>query len=169
MELVAEFVFYEKNTSNRVINKLEELLILQTICEHFNKSRMVRQSELFSIMFNKDLLIKRKVFFHKLISMSILMPVPNILNATALLINQLGNVSKESLEICEMLIDEFFIHYPLCYTYLDKLPKLSPIFTSNFITGTSLSYNKVITVSVKITFELQVFVNCIWYEYKASL
>lgn len=144
MELIAEFVFCEvdrRGFKKRKLSAIQELLLLEVICDYLSHPNIteVWRNSIFMSLFPSSQSDRSRLLV-KLVSLSISINNSSVLNATAVLIQQVGCTSKFSIQLAQGLVNDHFILMPKGNGSLQDLPIIAPLFTANFLTAVAEMY-----------------------------
>ncbi|KAG8296903.1 uncharacterized protein C7orf26 homolog isoform X2 [Homalodisca vitripennis] len=144
MELITEFVFCEvdrRGFKKRKLSAIQELLLLEVLCDYLSHPNIneVWRNSIFMSLFPSSH-GERSRLLVKLVSLSISINNSSVLNATAVLIQQVGCTSKFSIQLAQGLVNDHFILMPKGNGSLQDLPIIAPLFTANFLTAVTEMY-----------------------------
>lgn len=144
MELIAEFVFYEidrRGNKRKKLTAIQELMLLEVLCDylsHPNLNEIWRNSVFMSLFPSSH--VERSRLLVKLVSLSISINNSSVLNAAAILIQQVGCTSRFSIQLAQGLVNDHFMLMAKGCGSLQDLPQIAPLFTANFLTAVAEIY-----------------------------
>lgn len=146
MDLMAEFIFCEVdrrgNRKPAALTSLQELQLLQVLCEYFSGSatEQVKNTVFLSLFPPGTSLTLRIKILSKLVSIAVCIPSPAVLHAAGIWMQQLGNTSTHSIQLAKALVNDYFVFTPSAVSRLRTLPTIAPHFTANFLTAVAEIY-----------------------------
>lgn len=144
MELITEFVFYEvdrRGNKRKKMPAIQELMLLEILCDYLSRPNFteVWRNSIFMSLFPSSY-VERTRLLVKLVSLSISINNTLVLNATAILIQQVGCTSKFSIQLAQGLVNDHLMLMAIGCKDLQDLPHIAPLFTANFLTAVAEIY-----------------------------
>uniref|UniRef100_A0A1B6DVE1 Uncharacterized protein n=1 Tax=Clastoptera arizonana TaxID=38151 RepID=A0A1B6DVE1_9HEMI len=144
-ELIAEFVFYEIDRrgmrNHEKPTHIHQLRLLTIFCDFFSVPTIDEASKnaVFMLLFTSTNQERAKLLV-KLVSLAMHVGNSQVLRATGVQMQQLSCTSQYSLQLAQAVVSDFIILLPDAASKLKDMPKISPLFTANFLTAITEMY-----------------------------
>lgn len=126
--------------NTRRLNAIHELQLLEMICSSLQEAPEQSRYNIFSAIFGGHIDIVKINLLSKMVSMAISISCAAVLGCAALWMQEQGSQSQAVCDLAQRLVDDYCLLYPSVSSTFQKLPKVSSLFTCNFVTALTTIY-----------------------------
>ncbi|PVD38255.1 hypothetical protein C0Q70_00866 [Pomacea canaliculata] len=134
-EVCQAFVLFGSKRSTKKLSALQELQLLQLLCEHFRTALEKTKYQIFNLMFGARGDEQANTLLTKLVSMALSVSCTSVLDCAAIWMQDRNSHSSDSLQLTKQLVEDYCLLFPDPSNMFQKLPSISPLFVCNFTTS----------------------------------
>lgn len=130
----------KKGHKNRKLNSVNELQLLEMLCSALQEAPEHACYSVFTAIFGGHVDPVKISLMTKLVSMAISISCSPVLGCAALWMQEQGSQSQCVCDLAQKLVDDYCMLYPNVSKAFKNLPKVSSLFTCNFMTALTTIY-----------------------------
>ncbi|KAL4241081.1 hypothetical protein ACF0H5_001859 [Mactra antiquata] len=130
----------KRGKDNKKFYDIHELQLLEMLCSALQSAPEHACYNIFHAIFGGHVDQTKITFMTKLVSMAISVSAGPVLGCAALWMQEKGSQSQSVCDLAQMLVDDYCLLYQDNNDAFKNLPKVSSLFTCNFITALTTIY-----------------------------
>ncbi|XP_076458181.1 integrator complex subunit 15-like [Babylonia areolata] len=134
-EICQTFVHFRTVQGVKVLSALQELQLLELLCDCFKAAPEKHRYHLFQLMFGSRGDEQANTLLNKMVSMALSVSCMSVLDCAAIWMQERTCHSSESLLLTSRLVEDYCLLFPDPSNMFHKLPTISPLFVCNFTTA----------------------------------
>lgn len=134
-EICQAFVLFRTKRGIKVLNALQELQLLELLCECFKGAAEKYKYRIFQLLFGNRGDDVASTLLTKVVSMALSMSCSSVLDCTAIWMQERGCKGSESLLLTKRLVEDYCQLFPDPSNIFHRLPSISPLFVCNLTTA----------------------------------
>ncbi|KAL8616964.1 hypothetical protein ACOMHN_041882 [Nucella lapillus] len=134
-EMCQTFVHFRTAQGVKRLSALQELQLLEMLCDCFKAAPEKHKYRLFQLMFGNRGDDQANDLLNKMVSMALSVSCMSVLDCAAIWIQERMCHSSESLLLASRLVEDYCMLFSDPSNMFHKLPSISPLFVCNFTTA----------------------------------
>uniref|UniRef100_A0A8W8M9B0 Uncharacterized protein n=1 Tax=Magallana gigas TaxID=29159 RepID=A0A8W8M9B0_MAGGI len=141
-EVCHEYIYFHSSSRRAAqkLNAVQELQLLEMLSSCLSEANEGSRYSIFNAIFGGSPEGYKIILLTKLVSMALSLGVGPVLDCAALWMQEHGCHSKASCDLAHSLVEDYCLLFPEVSTTFQGLPRISPLFTCNFITAVATIY-----------------------------
>lgn len=140
-EVCQAFVMFRSKRGVKKLTALQELQLLELLCECYKAAPEKSKYQIFHLMFGTRGDDLANTLLTKLISMALSVSCTSVLDCAAIWMQERACQSPDSLSLTSRLVEDYCLLFPDPSNVFKKLPSISPLFVCNFTTSVTSLYS----------------------------